>query len=228
LSHVKDYVRQRLVQLARDRRQVSCIGFMPAQKLGNTKTSTAADLAAINAKFPAYDTAKPALARVPARICTPAQAPLYVPLESPMGLIPPASALPLAANTTRNLQKLHTDSNSTTVSQRFTYKTDAKWTHADRTGSPPCTLFVLDMSPFCTRRVHRPSPCCNRFVHLAGCRWRWGTCTVRRLVTNSAPASASKYAAILDRLTTCVYQTWNAFSRRSSVNISSPQARFSE
>lgn len=31
---------------------LSCLGFIPASKLGNTKTGTAADLAAIRAKFP--------------------------------------------------------------------------------------------------------------------------------------------------------------------------------
>ena len=113
----------------------------------------------------------PAAMRVPGRFRVPAYAFLYVPLGSPMGLIPVASALPLAASTTKNLQKLHTDStrhNSfLTIYLHGECKTDAPNHHHVPVLCPACTL-CYPMYPFRTRRVYRLSPSCHRSVHLRG------------------------------------------------------------
>ena len=81
-----------------------------------------------------------------------------------------ASALLLAAHTTRNLQKLHTDSTRhsgfSTIYLHGGCKADAPNHRHVPVLYPTCTLFVISMYPSYTRRVHRMSPSCNRFVHL--------------------------------------------------------------
>ena len=84
-------------------------------------------------------TRSPATMRVAGQFFTSAYASLYVPLRSLKGPMLTSAALPPAANSTENLQKLNTDStltqHDTTISQRFTDRTDAKWTHAHAPGS---------------------------------------------------------------------------------------------
>lgn len=63
-----------------------------------------------------------------------------------MGLVPPASALPPAANTTRNLQKLHTDSTLhngfSTIYLQGGCKADAREPHRIAAVYPFCSPHV--------------------------------------------------------------------------------------